>query len=45
MEREITLFLFKSFIVLNKVIPFYRIVGGRHNGGGEGIADAPRSVR
>ena len=23
---------------------FYRIMGGRHNGRGEGVAEAPRSV-
>jgi hypothetical protein len=38
MERE-------SFIVLNKVIPIYRIVGVRHNDRDESIVEDPRSVR
>lgn len=44
MKSEKVFFSLKFFIVLYRVIQFYRNVGVRLNGGGEGIAEAPRSV-
>ena len=42
MEREkVPCFLFKNFIVLNKVIPFYRIVGVATTAGAKALPKPP----